>query len=155
MPVLRWSAPLRAALAVALACVAAVPAPAMSAQSRFVGTYYAVRAGADSLQDLTLTLQPSGAAELITRYPGITKTAAGVIVYPYLEKGTWKAAKDGSIDVDLTRAGKLLDVGTWVDVLADNTRVGLRLTGPILATVRDRNRSFGSAGLLFRKSDCR
>jgi hypothetical protein len=145
----------------ALSCAFALLATAATAHrataaaaNPYVGTFWAVRAGADSLQDLKLTIDASGAARLLTRYPGLTRTAAGTRIYPYSEVGTWKKAKDGSIDVNFATAGQIGETGIRFNVIGDNVRLGLKLTDCILAVVRDQNHSFGTEPLLFRKSGC-
>jgi len=136
-----------------IGAVVLAPQPAPAA-SRYVGTYYAVRAGADSLQDLTLKLDASGDARLTTRYPGYTKTAAGTPVYPFLETGTWTQGKDGTINLNLTIGGVFVQESR-IKEAPENTKLRLRLTDSVLATVFDQNHTYGSAELLFRKADCK
>ena len=119
-----------------------------------MGTYYAVRVGADSLQDLTLTIEAGGVVHLVTRYPGLTRTAGGTDVYPYRELGTWSVGKDGSLQVALTHGGQLVN-GVVIKGMAENTKLDLRLTDSVLATVHDANHTYGTAPLLFRKADCK
>jgi hypothetical protein len=149
----RWTTSSVCAPAAALMLALAVPATSQAATSRYVGIYYTVRTGADSLQDITLRLDASGGARLTTRYPGYTKTAAGVIVYPFVETGNWVQDKDGSIDVTFTKGGQLID-GAMSKPQEENRRIGLNLVDNVMTSIRDENHDYGSQGLLFRKADC-
>jgi len=131
------------------ACGQAAPA----ASSRYVGTYHAVRAGADSVQDITLTLDASGSARMITKYPGYTKTAAGQPVYPWVETGAWRPARKGAIDLNLTEGGVFV-AGSRIKRTLEATKLGLVLTECVLSTIRDENSTYGTSELIFRKAGC-
>ena len=140
-------------LAASLAAGAAFAPPAATAGGTppWAGTFYAVRAGADSLQDLTLVLDPSGKARLTTRYPGYTKTAAGTRVYPMVEIGAWTQAKGGILKVTFRQKGQIID-----DILVkdhpDGTTYSFKLIDSVLSPT---NYARDPSAPLFHKADCR
>jgi hypothetical protein len=84
------------------------------------------------MQDLTLTLSPGGKAKLVTRYPGYTRTAAGVPVRPQGEIGTWTRGQRGTVVVSFTNIGDFVD-GLIEKARPDNTQYTFKLTGCVLA----------------------
>jgi len=147
-----------AALLVALASVMPQSAPAQSSQiGSFVGTYSAMRPGADSAQSLKLELAPHGVARLTTEFPRNAKTAGGAPLYPNVEEGNWAVGGPYAI-VHLTRSLQYTnDKARALSVpLSINEDVALSfwLSRCTLKLTRDPSNHFGVNGLKLKKRDC-
>jgi hypothetical protein len=122
-----------------------------AAASRYAGRYVLDRAGADSSQHLTLTLEPAGKAKLLWEY-GITVTAAGTRVYPMLESGKW-TERNGRAVVRLTQTGEVRH-GSYVNVHPYDETLELALRGCTLKAVEPSQSDLGSRGLVFTRKPC-
>jgi hypothetical protein len=141
----------------ALAAFGILAPPEARAQSeqirRFVRLYDAARPGADSLQQITLELDPSGRAVMTMRFPGYTKTAAGVPVTSVFERGTWSVANQYAIVHFVRRANGIEgkhDAYKPEDV-ALTFSLGFRCT---LKLERDDANVFGKDGLRLKGRGC-
>ncbi len=141
-------------LAVLLMLAAAMPTrtKAQSAEiARFVGTYDAVRPGANGNNALELVLFPGGGAKLTTT-PSITQSASGKPVWPVVERGTWSVA-EGSAFVHFTLAVNIVDRKP-ADRHTEEVVLVFDLSGCTLKLVHDHSNVYGNSGLRMRKRKC-
>lgn len=143
-------------LAMGTIATAIASAPAISvAQSpdiaRFVGTYDATLPGADSAQTIELLLYAGGGARLTTT-PSITKTAAGTLVWPVVERGTWSVG-DGFAIVHLTLTVNVVNKKP-ADRHPEDVALSFRLFRCTLALARDDALIYVKGGLKLHKRQC-
>jgi hypothetical protein len=122
------------------------------AASRFAGTYTTQRPGADSMQLLTLELQPNGHASLTTRYPNLERSV-GSSVLPIIEIGAWRD-RGATVEVRMKVFGLLRD-GRIYQARRDNNVIAFALKRCLLRAVRYSRVSYGEAGLSMDKTNCR
>jgi hypothetical protein len=139
------------AAAFAFAALLAVMGDADGA-SRYAGTYTTQRPGADSMQLLTLELQPNGRASLTTRYPDLERSV-GRSVLPIIEIGAWRD-RGATAEVRLKAFGLLRD-GRIYQPRRDNNVIVFALRRCLLRSVRYSKVSYGEAGLSMDKANCR
>jgi hypothetical protein len=143
---------LAAAAFAAAIVVAAVPSPAQSPDIvRFTGTYQGTSPGADSTRTIELLLYAGGGARLTTT-PGITKTAAGVAVWPVVERGTWSVGDNFAI-VHLTLIVDILNKKPG-DRHPEDVALTFRLFHCTLSLARDDALVYGKSGLKLHKAKC-
>jgi hypothetical protein len=143
-----------AALAATLAGASAQTiVPPLNAPNAYPGAYRTTRPGADSMQQLTLTLNRAGNARLLTTYPGYSTTAAGARVYPMVDDGTWRVTQ-GLARVRFTQTGQLIG-GRIARAQPEASEVWFEINGCALRLARDPHRVYGAMGIRFRKIDCR
>ena len=135
----------------AFAALLAVVAGA-DAASRYAGTYITQRPGADSMQLITLELQPNGHASLTTRYPDLERRA-GSSVLPIIEIGAWRD-RGATAEVRMKVFGLLRD-GRIYQGRRDNNVIAFSLQHCLLRAVRYSKVSYGEAGLSMDKMNCR
>jgi hypothetical protein len=143
---------LTAAAFAAAIVVAAVPSPAQSPDIvRFTGTYQGTSLGADSTRTIELLLYAGGGARLTTT-PDITKTAAGVAVWPVVERGTWSVGDNLAI-VHLTLFVDMVKNKPG-DRHPEDVALTFRLFRCTLSLARDDVQIYGKAGLKLHKAKC-
>lgn len=142
-----------------LALAAALVPTALTAQAPFgagkealIGSYFLMRQGADSLQQLELRLYENDKVTLTTEFPGYTKTAAGTPVLPVREYGTWQDA-GGFALVHLSKSAQLNGEQKEHE-RGENVTLFFKLSGCTLKLAQDPTNAYGSQGLTFKRHHC-